>query len=256
MLPTRKRIKKKMIASLKCLGMLLGHKLSLSSALGELIMVIRMLDSRKYRLLIKVWNDIFSEMSEGASLSVSLSRYDSYHLVDEETVQRIAQAEMNGNLPFVLAYIDESDPDMWSVEPAHLESDSVIVRLVNKILTDAFHNNATQVAYNKLPEGEVIAESKSLAKDVGEIDRILGEIDVGSKTVPVYFKVAGEWNEYLKIPVTHKMATFYRLLFIAGLPYWAKAEVEGKTTIKMPEVSLNIKVHYDPEDQRMILHLS
>jgi hypothetical protein len=276
----RKKHKKRLIiGSLQVFGKLLEQNQTIDIATKNVIYFVttmfpnrgwpvKLMFLEKYRFLNDFWYDVLQFIAAGSRLSFCLEKYS---LVDPAIVERIAKAEEDGNLPTVLANIDADDADLLTSESADLfddlglpllvEYERPVVELCNRILVDAYVLGADQVAIDYVPDGFVeSAEDKELA----ELDRMIEELEIeeGGRVSPshvsIYFYEKGKWVLHSRCPWQYRQGMKGRFLFMAEIPYWTKSDAEGKAAFKKLgwEGVRNIKVHYYPEDERVLLDLS
>jgi hypothetical protein len=250
---TRKKKKEKIIQSFELLGWLLATGLNILDSIQLLGKFSSMLNTyyyphvfqryEKYRFLEKIWFHIEDGIIEGKTLSECVKEHK---LIDAEIVNRIVKGEDNGNLPITLIQIDRDEIDEEEIYSQYRDREaSDIDSLVDRIIENAFNQKAKKIAFPSLPDGETSSGS--------ELD---DKKSIMENTFPIYFQIEGKWHLHDTISSDYLSQTINRLLLMSGLQYWKKSESEGVIKFKKyGSMEAEIKVHYSPESQRILLNI-
>ena len=250
---TKRKKKEKVIRSFELLGWVLASGLDMLNSIQLLRRFIGMLDTyyypfvfqrfEKYWFLKEIWFHIENGIFEGKTLSECAG---DHNLIDAEIVNRIGKGEAYGNLPMALIQIDRDEIDEEEVYSQYRDYEAIdIVCLVDRIIEHAFNQKAEKVAFPSLPDGETLSES-------GHEDKKAAE----ENTFQVYLQIEGRWYLHDTISSDYLSKTTKRLLLISGLQYWKKTESEKAFKFtKYGSMEAEIKVHYSPESQRILLNI-
>jgi len=250
---TRKKKEEKIIQSFELLGWLLATGLNILDSIQLIGKFSSMLNTyyyphvfqryEKYRFLEEIWFHIKNGIVEGKTLSECVR---DHKLIDGDIVNRIVKGEDNGNLPITLIQIDRDEIDEEEIYSQYRDKEaSDIDSLVNRIIVNAFNQKAKKVSFPSLPDGETSSESEH------EDKRAIME-----NTFPVYFQIEGKWHLHDTISSDYLSQTINRLLLMSGLQYWKKSESEKVLKFKKyGSMETEIKVHYSPESQRILLNI-
>lgn len=250
---TRRKKKEKITESFQLLGWLLATGLNILDSIQLLGRFIYMLNLyyyphvfqrfETYRFLQEIWFHIEDGIFEGKTLSECLR---DHKLIDAEIVNRIVKGEDSGNLLITLIQIDRDEIDEEEIYSQYRDKEaSDIDSLVDRIIENAFSQKAKKVAFPSLPDGETSSGSEPDDKK-----------SIMENTFPVYFQIEGKWHLHDTISSDYLSQTINRFLLMSGLQYWKKSESEGVLKFrKYGSMEAEIKVHYSPESQRIILNI-